>query len=175
MTLPRKPKNPAFTQPVRFFPRHRRFGFGGCTSFGVFPRRFGFAGGFDCFGDGFFFDPFLVGAFSVLGPVPALIDTYPTADSDVADGASGLGENANNPGEQPVTLLQLLDGSMYGLTSYHVVGNELRYTTDYGARNSVPLERIDFTQTLNLNAERGVLFVLEPRSRPPEPEPQPRP
>jgi hypothetical protein len=64
---------------------------------------------------------------------------------------------------------------MYGLTSYHVVGNELRYTTDYGARNSVPLERIDFTQTLNLNAERGVLFVLEPRSRPPEPEPQPRP
>src|SRR5580700_10894100 len=42
MMFPRKPKSPAFTRPVRFFPRHRRFGFSGCTNFGFSPRHFGF-------------------------------------------------------------------------------------------------------------------------------------
>jgi hypothetical protein len=157
MMFPRKPKSPAFTRPVRFFPRHRRFGFSGCTNFGFSPRHFGFGGGFNCFNDGIFFDPFLLGGFSVLGPVPEPIDTDQPRDS-------GLSNDSN--GDQQVTLLQLLDGSMYGLTSYHVVGHELHYTTDYGAQNSVPLDRIDFTQTLNLNAERHVPFVLEPKPSP---------
>ena len=93
----------------------------------------------------------------MLGPVPEPIDTDQPRDS-------GLSNDSN--GDQQVTLLQLLDGSMYGLTSYHVVGHELHYTTDYGAQNSVPLDRIDFTQTLNLNAERHVPFVLEPKPSP---------
>ena len=165
MISPREPKKPAFPRPVRFFPRHGQFGFSGCTGFGFSQRHFGFAGGFNCFNDGIFFDPFLLGGF---GSVPGLSDAYQQIDSDasnqMSDSSDSTAPYASNPNDdQPITLLQLLDGSMYGLTSYHVVGHELQYTTDYGAQNSIPLDRIDFTQTLRLNAERHVSFVLEPK------------
>jgi hypothetical protein len=167
-----RPRNPAFAQQrIRFFPRRRRFGFAGCANFGFFPHRFGFAGGFNCFDDGIFFDPFLFGAFSVLGPVSDQSDGYQQIDSDASDQMFDSSDAAAPyPGspndDRPITLLQLLDGSMYGLTSYHVAGHELQYTTDYGAQNSIPLDRIDFTQTLRLNAERNVPFVLAPKPIP---------
>jgi hypothetical protein len=61
---------------------------------------------------------------------------------------------------QPVALLQLLDGSMYGLTRYWLEGLDLHYVTTYGGENSVPLVRIDFAKTIQLNAERGTRFDL---------------
>jgi hypothetical protein len=62
-----------------------------------------------------------------------------------------------------MTLLQLRDGSMYGLTQYWVEGDNLHYFTTYGGENSVPIQRIDFEETVRLNADRGVDFVLRPK------------
>ncbi len=62
---------------------------------------------------------------------------------------------------RPETLLQLKDGSMYGLTQYWVAGGLLNYITDYGARNAIPFDRIDFAKTVQLNSQRGVPFVLQ--------------
>jgi hypothetical protein len=154
------PKHRPFMHPVGFFPRHRHFGSFGCTNDLLFPRQF------NCFNTAFFFDPFFFGAYSILGPLPDQTSAYLSTDSLAAETMSSEDAAAlpasNSEGQQRVTLLQLLDGSMYGLTSYHVVGHELHYTTSYGGQNSVPLDRIDFAQTLKLNAERHVPFVLEP-------------
>ena len=161
------PKHRAFGQPVAFFPRHRHFGSFGCTNDLLFPR---FASQFNCFNTGFFFDPFFFGAYSMLGPLPdetsAYLSTgFPPAETMNSEDAATFPSN-DSEGPQTVTLLQLLDGSMYGLTSYKVVGHELHYTTTYGGQNSIPLDRIDFAQTLKLNAERHVPFLLEPTKTP---------
>lgn len=66
--------------------------------------------------------------------------------------------------EQPVTLLQLVDGPMYGLTDYWIEGDQLHYITTYGGQNAVPILRIDFEKTAKLNADQGVEFVLRPKS-----------
>jgi hypothetical protein len=62
--------------------------------------------------------------------------------------------------ERSITLLQLRDGSMYGLTDYWVSDAELHYTTTYGGQNSLPVERIDFEKTLRLNAGGAVPILL---------------
>lgn len=64
---------------------------------------------------------------------------------------------------RPVTLLQLKDGSMYGLTDYWLEDGRLHYITSYGGENSLAIERVDLDQTVKLNWERGVEFVLRPR------------
>jgi hypothetical protein len=98
------------------------------------------------------------------GPDVAPADQDSSDDADAAPGS--------NPGEQPEaapvsasqrpeTLLQLKDGSMYGLVQYWVAGGLLNYITDYGGRNAVPLDCIDLTKTVQLNSQRGVPFVLE--------------
>ena len=69
--------------------------------------------------------------------------------------------------EHPVTLLQLRDGSIYGLTEYWVEGDQLHYFTTYGTKGSVPIQRIDFGETAKLNAGRGVKFVLRLEAAPP--------
>jgi hypothetical protein len=161
------PRHHNFQQPIALVPRHRRFGSFGCTNDVFFPT---FNRGFNCFNNGFFLDPFFFGAFSMLGPLPdpAHADLSPGygTQSEMSDSVEAEPPDASPQGEQPVTLLQLLDGSMYGLTSYQVVGHDLHYTTTYGAKNSVPLDHIDFTQTLKLNADRQVPFLLEPKSTP---------
>lgn len=60
----------------------------------------------------------------------------------------------------PITLLQLKNGWMYGLTDYWVEGDNLHYVTNYGGKNSVPLDLIDFGATIRLNSERGVELSL---------------
>lgn len=89
---------------------------------------------------------------------------------------NGLATSAEEPGaavplpsnaEKPVALLQLVDGSMYGLTRYWLEGTTLHYVTTYGGENSVPLERVDFAKTLQLNAERGTPFDLTQSSHRP--------
>ncbi len=81
------------------------------------------------------------------------------------NGANAEGNEGNEHAkhESPVTLLQLRDGSMYGLTEYWVEGDELHYFTTYGGEDSVPLGHIDFEKTIKLNADRGVDFVLRPK------------
>jgi hypothetical protein len=68
--------------------------------------------------------------------------------------------------ERPVTLLQLRDGWMYGLVDYWVEDGQLHYKTTYGGQNSVELDRIDLEETVQLNADRGVQFVLRPKTPP---------
>jgi carbohydrate-selective porin OprB len=57
-------------------------------------------------------------------------------------------------------MLQLKDGSIYGLTAYWVEGGELHYFTNYGGANVIPLDRIDLAKTVQLNAAHGQAFVL---------------
>jgi hypothetical protein len=188
----RQPKNRfVFWPRLGLLPRRNAFGFGGCP-YGWFDHDFRTGDDGNCSNAGFFFDGFFSGWFS--GPLangPAFGDTtwfaggttadstaespaepnlaYPPTNSDLASGTVSSSRNPTlSPGgmkaEQRITLLQLRDGSMYGLTDYWVTHGELHYTTTYGGRNSLPLERIDFERTVQLNADRGVPFVLPPQA-----------
>jgi len=190
--VPRRPEDFPFGDRFLFFPPRAGFGLGGCASFG-FPRHpFFFNDDFSCFAGGFFFDPFSIGRFS--GPLNAdsfllpfndQMPDYVPDDSTTEEGparlsdATGLSETRSgmqNPAtnnaapvnkaksEQPVTLLQLRDGSMYGLVAYWVEDGRLHYSTTYGGQNSLELDRIDLEKTVQLNAERGIQFVLHPNT-----------
>jgi hypothetical protein len=127
-----------------------------------FPRRF-----FPAFGTGVF-----------LGGVPMMAAPAEQAPAEeerpaeagmfveeapVPGAPSGVEEQ---PPARPVTLLLLKNGWMYGLTDYWIEDGRLHYFTTYGGENSVPLEQIDFDKTVQLNAERGVEFVLRPKPQP---------
>jgi len=90
--------------------------------------------------------------------IPDLTNETPNSSGSTTSSPNGM------RAERPITLLQLVDGSMYGLTDYWVKDGELHYTTTYGGQNSLPLERIDFEKTVQLNADRGVPFVVRPQS-----------
>lgn len=192
--FPRRPEDFPFGDRFLFFPPRSGFGFGGCTSFG-FPRHpFFFNDDFNCFAGEFYFDPFFIGRFSesFIGSssllpfndhLPDYVPDDSTAEARPAQpsNATGLSESRSgtqNPAtnhaapvnkarsEQPVTLLQLRDGSMYGLVAYWVEDGRLHYTTTYGGQNSLELDRIDLEKTVQLNAERGIQFVLRPNTPP---------
>lgn len=188
-----KPRLPRPTPPARlasqarfgFFPRHRRFGFGGCPLFPDPGNSFLFGDPFLCFNDGFFLNPFLFGFYDQWFGAPLWYGDYtdspamtpppegPAPPDSSANAPTGYNLSnsegtaappPNPPNDQrPVTLLQLRDGSMYGLTDYWVEGDKLHYLhykTTYGGENSVSFEQIDFEKTLKLNADTGVPFVL---------------
>jgi hypothetical protein len=161
--LPPKPKWFAVGQPIGFLPQRRHFGSSPCWNNLFSPRS---ASRINCFDNNFFFDPFFFGSFSILGAMPDYPGSAYAVNSGLDEEVPDPGNNSPSANANPVTLLQLLDGSMYGLTSYQVIGHDLHYTTTYGGQNSIPLDRIDFTQTLKLNAERQVPFTLEPKSTP---------
>jgi len=189
--FPRQPiGNFPFAGRFLFFPAFG-FGFGGCAGYGSPFYPFFFNNDFDCFSGGYSFDPFLTGAYSasfIGGPsYSSFSDRWPdyvpgdsaeephlAQPSDVTE-SSGNGDNPQYPAidnavptaqaksEPPATLLQLRDGSMYGLVGYSAADGQLHYTTTYGAQNSVALDRIDLEKTVQLNAERGIQFVLPAR------------
>jgi hypothetical protein len=188
----RQPKNQVvFRTRLGFLPRRRVFGFGGCP-YGWSGHNFRIGDNWNCSNDGFFFDPFFSGWFS--GPLPngpALGGTTWFAGGTTADATaespaepnsayaptnsdSTNGTPSRNTAPSPsairagqrITLLQLRDGSMYGLTDYWVKDGELHYTTTYGGQNSLPLERIDVAKTVQLNANRGVPLLLPLQSMP---------
>jgi len=84
-------------------------------------------------------------------------DAGPYAAGDEPVDASADATTAAAP---QVTMLQLKDGSVYGLTAYWVEGGELHYVTNYGGANVIPLDRIDLAKTVQLNAAHGQAFVL---------------
>lgn len=163
----------------RMFPGHRFFSSGYCDSFRFSWRRFLLPGEFDCFDDGFLLDPFFYGAsWNAYFWSDSLIDSGDSANSSAPAGAvdNDMGTSGAEPGAaaplppkagEPVALLQLLDGSMYGVTRYWLVGTTLHYLTTYGGENNVPLERVDFANTQRLNAERGTRLDLTQNSRRP--------
>jgi len=172
----------------RFHHFHRGFGFPICSTvfgFGFSTHHFGiFHREFLCFPRPFvspFFFPFVpsVGPVFVLPPpgifaqeplaVAQQMEEAPAGESyTVSAESQPPGEPAQSEGERaspPLTLLQLKDGSMYGLTDYWLEDGKLHYFTSYGGENSLPIERIDLDRTVQLNWERGVEFVLRPKPR----------
>ena len=85
--------------------------------------------------------------------------------SDAADLNSTPAMSSRDGADHPITLLQLKSGWMYGLADYWVEGNNLHYVTNYGGKNSVPLELIDLPTTIRLNSERGVEFSLHTKGQ----------
>lgn len=65
------------------------------------------------------------------------------------------------PAPSRLTLLVLRGGRTYLVTDYWVDNGNLEYTTSAGAPQVLPLEDLDFPMTAQLNAERGVPFVLK--------------
>lgn len=180
--------NPAHPLPVTFarirtqrrmFHRNSFFTTGYCDSLRFTWRDVLFPGEFNCFSGSFLFDPFFYGAsLSTYFWSDSLTSSEDFANSDETPEAvdNGLATSAEEPGaavplpsnaEKPKALLQLLDGSMYGLTRYWLEGTTLHYVTTYGGENSVPLERVDFTKTRQLNAELGMQFDLTKNPRNP--------
>jgi len=189
----RVPRRPIVDFPFgdRFlFPPRPRFGFGGCASFG-FPRYpLFYNDDVSCFAAGAFFGPFFIDRFSESsfsspsfllvndqkpGYVPddSTVEARSAKPSDATElSESGTQNPATNiaasvdkaKSEQPVTLLQLRDGSMYGLVDYWIEDGQLHYTTTYGGQNSLELDRIDLKTTVRLNHERGIEFVLRPNT-----------
>jgi hypothetical protein len=162
------------------------FGFGGCAGFGFPHRSFFFGDDFDCFAGRFFFDPFLMAGLSgefISGQafLPFNDQVFENTSDDFTawlpteagsmhpsgssqDTATQNGSSAKmTDNESSLALLQLRDGSMYGLVDYWVENGRLHYKTSYGAQTSIELDRIDLEMTVRLNAERGVQFVLRPK------------
>jgi hypothetical protein len=181
-----------FRPPIGFFLRRGAFSFGQCLD-GWFEHNLRFGDSWNCSSGGFFFDPFFFGWFSgspsygsAFGgiwlrggtgpdsavwspaePDTAYQHTISGATSETPNSSDGTTPSRNGvKAGSTITLLQLRDGSMYGLTDYWFKDGELHYKTSYGGENSLPYERIDFPKTLELNADRDVPFLLPPQSVP---------
>jgi hypothetical protein len=77
---------------------------------------------------------------------------------------------ATNPARrwdaQPrLTLLVLRGGRVYLAADYWVDRGKLDYTTGGGALQTLPLDALDVARTQELNAERGVDFILTAKNR----------
>jgi len=170
-------------RPVNSFPfrnglglvsRRRGFGFAGCND-GWFDYRLRFASDWNCSDNIFFFDPFIFGWSSgplLFGPAFGSASWIDGSDSDATNemsyssGGSDSLISKDAEAKHPVTLLQLRDGTMYGLTDYWLQDGELHYTTTYGGQGSVPLERVDLEKTVQINTDRGVQFTLRAPAAP---------
>ncbi len=62
-----------------------------------------------------------------------------------------------------MTLLAFKDATVIAVTDYWLEGNMLVFDTSSGIRTTVPLDRLDFALTQQLNFERNVPFILEGR------------
>ncbi len=60
-------------------------------------------------------------------------------------------------------MLAFKDATVIAVTDYWLQGYMLVYETSQGVRTVVPLDRLDFGLTQQLNFERNVPFVLEAR------------
>ena len=70
------------------------------------------------------------------------------------------------PDAQPrLTLLVLRGGRVYLVAEYWLDRGNLDYTTGAGTVQTLPLDTLDVAMTRELNAERGVNFLLNARTR----------
>jgi hypothetical protein len=67
-------------------------------------------------------------------------------------------------GQPRLTLLVLRGGRMQMIGGYWAENGRLYYTTG-SAVNTLPLDALDMAMTRQLNAERGLPFIIAPRSR----------
>jgi hypothetical protein len=66
-------------------------------------------------------------------------------------------------GDQPLTIVALKDGGAYLARQYWIEGGQMHCVSGTGDEKLVPLERIDLAQTLRVNQERHINFVLQSR------------
>lgn len=153
--------------PVRPFPRppflNSCFGHAFCSGFG-----FGFGSPPVCdplfrFGSCSPFFGLTFGFQSVSFSVGAETQNVASSASDLSSTPVSSTDGAEP--NHPITLLQLKNGWMYGLTDYWVEGDNFHYITNYGGKNSVPLDQIDIATTIRLNSERGVEFSLHTKGQ----------
>jgi len=67
---------------------------------------------------------------------------------------------ADRPSEQQLTLLILKGGSGYLASDYWLEDTQFHFLTSDGENKLLPLERLDLKETVLLNRERNVEFVL---------------
>jgi hypothetical protein len=134
------------------------FGTPFCDPFGwaAYDQTFVAENAIGCFGDGY------AGLTYGAEDDQVVDQEYPAAGDSAADSPDDSSAPDDAKDSAPhVTLLQLKDGSMYGLTSYWVEGGQLHYVTNYGGANAIPLDRIDLAKTVQLNATSGQAFILK--------------
>jgi hypothetical protein len=67
---------------------------------------------------------------------------------------------ADYPSVQQLTLLILKGGSAYLARDYWLEAGQLHFLTPDGEHKPLPLTRLDLEETVRLNRERNVEFVL---------------
>jgi hypothetical protein len=155
---------PIVSAPIYFYPPFPGFGFGSlgwphCSPF------WGWGGDFDCFGS-----PYLN---YYGGPYSGYFGDY-----GLAYGQSVLGDQqgyAPQTYQGPPILyggqqrqfvqLYLKDGTIYDVTDYWLVDNQVHFTTaEEGGQQSVAgvigLDELDLQRTIDVNTQRGFRFVL---------------
>ena len=78
-------------------------------------------------------------------------------------------DNTNGPSSDEY-VLYLKDGAVYVVNDYWYQDGKLVYSTATG-QDSVDLDRIDMQKTLDVNAQRGLVFTLRPAQQQPEAQP----
>lgn len=79
--------------------------------------------------------------------------------------------DSNTASDQDEVLLYLKDGTIYVLSNdYWLQDSKLHYLSSDGRDNSVDMDDVDLQTTVNVNAKRGVTFVLRaaPNSNSPQ-------
>src|SRR4029077_5293548 len=69
---------------------------------------------------------------------------------------------ADHPSAQQLTLLILKGGSGYLARDYWLEAGQLHFLTPDGEHRLLPLARLDLEESVRLNRERNVEFVLRP-------------
>jgi len=67
---------------------------------------------------------------------------------------------ADHPSVQQLTMLILKGGSGYLARDYWLEAGQLHFLTPDGEHRLLPLERLDLEETVRLNRERNIEFVL---------------
>src|SRR5712692_2192394 len=111
------------------------------------------------------FRPSSMGTFSPQFPRGGSAVASATREISTAAPAQGQTKSitvdfADRPSEQQLTLLILKGGSGYLASDYWLEGTQFHFLTPDGENKLLPLERLDSEETVRLNRERNVEFVL---------------
>jgi hypothetical protein len=100
---------------------------------------------------------------SLYGEFRPSLDTYREREilvpSPYSSSASSQGD-ADDGSDPRLTLIVLKGGAAYVVRQYWVENGRMHFTSGDGEQKLLPLERIDLSQTVRLNRERNVEFVL---------------
>jgi hypothetical protein len=94
---------------------------------------------------------------------PYEVQPYRGSQPPATQPQPGQPEVAPRPQGRTVTLLAFKDSTVIAVTDFWLEGYMLVCETSSGSRTFVPLDRLDFALTQQLNFERNVRFVLEAR------------